>query len=267
MRRAATWVPALLVALGAIAATAHGLYEVAVAARVPSGIAWLYPVITDGLALVAYAATSRLTGAASRYAWVVVVLAAGLSGLAQAMYLARPGDALLASPELRFGVGAWPAVAAAVVAHLLYLLATEQRPPAGTVADLVASRDLPVPDPVDVPAPLPAAPPAALPASPVPVPLPAPVGPPAPDRRETADTADRDPAGTATGMTGTAVDQREQAPTPDRDDDREAVDWARSQDPIPGWRLIQREHPGMTETQARKVASRAKAPAQLRSVK
>ena len=94
------------------------------AARVPAGIAWLYPLITDGLALVAYAATARLTGAGRRYAWAVVVLAAGLSGLAQASYLAG-GATLDAPPALRFGVGAWPAVAAAVVAHLLYLLAAD----------------------------------------------------------------------------------------------------------------------------------------------
>ena len=43
-----------------------------------------------------------------------VVLAAGLSGLAQAAYLAG-GNTLDASSALRFGVGAWPAVAAAVV--------------------------------------------------------------------------------------------------------------------------------------------------------
>ena len=78
------WLPGLAVALGAAAATAHGLFEVALAARVPAGIAWLYPLITDGLALVAYAATARLAGGATRYAWTVVVLAAGLSGLAQA---------------------------------------------------------------------------------------------------------------------------------------------------------------------------------------
>ncbi len=127
--RAVIWLPGLAVALGAAVATAHGLFEVAVAARVPVGIAWLYPLITDGLALVAYAATARLTGGAARYAWSVVVLAAGLSGLAQAVYLA--GDATVdASPALRFGVGAWPAVAAAVVAHLLYLLA-DNHPPAG----------------------------------------------------------------------------------------------------------------------------------------
>ena len=90
----------------------------------PAGIAWLYPLITDGLALVAYAATARLTGSAARYAWAVVVLAAGLSGLAQASYLASD-TTLHVSAGLRAGVGAWPALAAAITAHLLYLLATQ----------------------------------------------------------------------------------------------------------------------------------------------
>jgi hypothetical protein len=122
--RAMLWLPGLAVALGAAVATAHGLYEVALAAAVPAGIAWLYPLITDGLALVAYGATSRLTGSAARYAWAVVVTAAGLSGLAQAVYLAS-GATLDASVTLRFGIGAWPAVAAAVAAHLLYLLSAQ----------------------------------------------------------------------------------------------------------------------------------------------
>ena len=123
--RAVIWAPGLAVAIGAAAATAHGLYEVAVAARVPAGIAWLYPLITDGLALVAYTATARLDGRAARYAWAVVVIAAGLSGLAQAAFLAGQGGEVEAPAVLRFGVGAWPAVAAAIVAHLLYLLASE----------------------------------------------------------------------------------------------------------------------------------------------
>lgn len=130
--RAVIWLPGLAVALGAAVATAHGLYEVAHAARVPAGIAWLYPLITDGLALVAYAATARLHGSAARYAWSVVVLSAGLSGLAQAAFLAS-GSAVDASPALRFGVGAWPAIAAAIVAHLLYLLATDVSAPRSTV--------------------------------------------------------------------------------------------------------------------------------------
>ncbi|MEU6643207.1 hypothetical protein ABZ863_11715 [Saccharomonospora sp. NPDC046836] len=118
------WLPGLLVALGAGVATAHGLYEVAAAAEVPAVIAWLYPLITDGLALVAYVATAQLHGPGRRYAWAVVVLAAGLSGLAQASYLAGGvGDA---SALLRFGVGAWPAIAAAIVAHLLFLIAADR---------------------------------------------------------------------------------------------------------------------------------------------
>ena len=56
----ATWTAGLAVALGAGVATAHGLYQVAAASGVPHPVAWLYPLITDGLALVAYAATARL---------------------------------------------------------------------------------------------------------------------------------------------------------------------------------------------------------------
>jgi hypothetical protein len=120
------WIAGLVVAIGAGVATAHGLYEVALAARVPRMLAWLYPLITDGLALVAYATTTRLADHGRRYAWTVVVVAAALSGLTQAGYLA--GSVASAPPVLRFAIGAWPAVAAAIVAHLLYLLSTERGP-------------------------------------------------------------------------------------------------------------------------------------------
>ncbi|MCO1658900.1 DUF2637 domain-containing protein [Pseudonocardia humida] len=152
----------MAVAVGAAVATVHGLYEVAVAAGVPGPIAWLYPLITDGLALVAYTATARLTGSARRYAWLVVALAAGLSGLAQAAYLAGAAEPTAvdmppvgeqtgtsgsagfeAAPALRFGVGAWPAVAAAIVAHLLFLLAVDH-PAAPAAANGVRHSD-PVP--------------------------------------------------------------------------------------------------------------------------
>lgn len=141
-----TLAAALTVAVAAGVTTAHGLYEVAVAAEIPADVAWLYPVITDGLALVAYAATSRLAGGGRRYAWLVVVLAAGLSGVAQASYLAvgvagAPG-------ALRFGIGAWPAVAAAIVAHLLFLLGTRGERPtpvqAGRPVDAVVQPDRPM---------------------------------------------------------------------------------------------------------------------------
>ena len=123
----ATLAPGLVVALGAAAATAHGLFEVVLAAKVPALIAWIYPVITDGLAIVAYASTGRLPLRGRRYAWAVVILAAGLSGLAQAVYLAggvsEANSATGLPAAMRFGVGAWPAVAAAIVAHLLFMLA------------------------------------------------------------------------------------------------------------------------------------------------
>ncbi|OZM72657.1 hypothetical protein CFN78_13560 [Amycolatopsis antarctica] len=136
-------------AAGAGAATAHGAFEVAVGAGVPAGLAWIYPLITDGLALVAYLATARLSGSASGYAWFVVVLAAGLSGLAQAAYLA--GGVGSSPPVLRFGVGAWPAVAAAIVAHLLFLLATAGRTTTPDEAPKPVASDrpaAPTPEPV-----------------------------------------------------------------------------------------------------------------------
>jgi hypothetical protein len=60
-----------------------------------------------------------------------VVTAAGLSGLAQTVYLAS-GATLDATPTLRFGIGAWAAIAAAVAVHLLYLLAAHGSTEPGT---------------------------------------------------------------------------------------------------------------------------------------
>jgi hypothetical protein len=156
--RTAVLAPALIVGTAAVAATAHGGYEVAVASGVPEGVvSALYPLITDGLALVAYASTHRLTGAARGYAWAVVILAAALSGLAQAVYLVT-GPGLVAPAAIRFGVGAWPAVAGAVAAHLVFLLAQKRpaKPVAQTVGALVAARQQTPAAPAPAPAPKPA---------------------------------------------------------------------------------------------------------------
>jgi hypothetical protein len=144
-----TWTAGLAVAAGAGVATAHGLFEVAAASGVPRGVAWLYPLITDGLALVAYAATARLHSTGRRYAATIVILAAGLSGLAQAVYLAGGITTHAVAPVgLRFGVGYWPAVAGAIAAHLLHLIGSgppdrvgdgEQRPAASVQATALAS--------------------------------------------------------------------------------------------------------------------------------
>ena len=99
--RLVLWGPGMVVGGGAGVVTAHGLFVVAAAAGVPVGIAWLYPIITDGLALVAYGSTHRFRGGAMIYAWTVVVLAAGLSGLAQAVHLAD--NTAHVSQATRFG--------------------------------------------------------------------------------------------------------------------------------------------------------------------
>ncbi len=145
--RRLTWIAGLIVAAGAGVATAHGLYQVAAAARVPAAIAWLYPLITDGLALVAYAATAataRLHHGARRYAASIVVFAAGLSGLAQAVFLAGGlGRATSAPIGLRFGVGAWPAIAAALTAHLLHLIGTDPNAATAGPAERASSNPAP----------------------------------------------------------------------------------------------------------------------------
>lgn len=116
---------AYVVAVGGGVLTAHGLYEVAVKSGVPAGLAWIYPLITDGLALVAYISTPHLAKGARRYAASVVVIAATLSGVAQAVYLA--GGAATPSQVLKLGVGGWPAICVAIVAHLVFLLREAQR--------------------------------------------------------------------------------------------------------------------------------------------
>lgn len=116
---------ALVVTGAAGVVTAHGLFEVAVAAGVTTPAAWLYPFITDGLALLSYNAGTRLPNRGRRYAAILMILSAGLSGAAQAIYLAGGLHHASTTPAaLRFGVGAWPAVAAALSAHLLHLIRT-----------------------------------------------------------------------------------------------------------------------------------------------
>jgi hypothetical protein len=147
--RRGVWAAGLGVAAGAGVATAHGLYQVAAASHVPTPIAWLYPLITDGLALVAYAATTRLTDRGRRYAAIIVFLAASLSGLAQAVYLAGGIAQTATAPVgLRFGVGAWPAAAAALTAHLLHLIGTGSTAPGEVGGALPPTpRPAPVEDP------------------------------------------------------------------------------------------------------------------------
>jgi hypothetical protein len=141
--RSPIWWAVLAVAACGVVATAHGLYEVVAACGVLAFMAALYVPITDGLALVAYAATDRLEGFARAYAWTVVLLAAGLSGTAQAVMLGGLGEPPV---WLRYVVGAWPALAVAIAAHLLWLVgrldgeqvAEVGQPPAAELDELVS---------------------------------------------------------------------------------------------------------------------------------
>jgi len=155
-RRPMVWWGVLAVAACGVVATAHGLFAVAVVSGVGAPVACLYVPITDGLALVAYASTGRLTGWDRGYAWLIVVVAAGLSGLAQAVNLAGLGEV---DWRLRFGVGYWPAVAVAVAAHLLWLVG-RPGPVRALVAEPVASPSSelgePATEPGGEPAPSPA---------------------------------------------------------------------------------------------------------------
>jgi hypothetical protein len=125
MRARAEQAPLAAVWAAGAALTAVGMYSVAMACGIPGELAWLYPLIFDGLALVAYRATTRTTKGAQRYAAFVVVLCTGLSALAQAAHLAASkgltADDTNNLTNLKAGVGAAPAIAVALAAHLHWL--------------------------------------------------------------------------------------------------------------------------------------------------
>ncbi|NIB31231.1 hypothetical protein HBB16_04985 [Pseudonocardia sp. MCCB 268] len=118
----------LAVAVGAAVATAHGLYEVAVAARVPAD---RVAVPVDHRWARAGRLTPPLRGCpvGRRYAWAVVIVAAGLSGSRRRC--SWPGRRRCrVRRRWRWrrccgSVGAWPVIAAAGGGALLYLLAAD----------------------------------------------------------------------------------------------------------------------------------------------
>jgi hypothetical protein len=118
----AIFIAGAVVALAGATLTATGLYAVAVNCGVPAGLAWLYVLSTDGLAVTAYGSTLFLRGKA--YPWLIVLVGAVLSALAQGTHLAQGGGtgAVVTETWLRFGVGAWPAISVTIAAHLIYLV-------------------------------------------------------------------------------------------------------------------------------------------------
>jgi hypothetical protein len=109
----------------------------------PPFIAGIYPVITDGLGIVAYGLVPRLNGRTRLYAAATVVLAAGLSGLAQAAQLVN-GVNVQPPAVVRFAIGAWPVVAVLLAAHLWWL-ATRPATPARPVVDAASRQEATAP--------------------------------------------------------------------------------------------------------------------------
>src|SRR5262249_8853704 len=83
-----------------------------------------YPLIFDGLALVAYRTAGQLKSRLGQtYAASVVVLCTGLSACAQAAHLAAgAGLGAAATTQLRAGVGAAPALPVSLAVHLHWLV-------------------------------------------------------------------------------------------------------------------------------------------------
>lgn len=247
------WPPLLAVvtvgAVGVPAAVASYRHARTVVARSgdPAMAPWL-PLSVDGMLLAALVViwVRRHRGdPAGVFPWVAF-------GVGMVATIAANLAAAEHTPE-GFVVALWPPVAFALTLELVALVAHRTAPPAVTVGELVASREVPAPPPADPPAPLPHAVPAVLPLTPAPYPGPA--------LREHREDPDREDGGIDTGIAGMSGDLREPAPGDGRDDNRDPAGWARSQAPVPGWRLIQREFPHLTESQARSAARDAKSPA------
>lgn len=125
--------------------TYTGAHSFAVAAGYGDTRAWLFPLTLDVTALVAYLALLMLPKGDRWYPLVVVVVCAGASAAAQGYHQAgmAPGtpDLVLAWP-VRFAAGAWPAAAALLAGHLVWMIVVRAIP-AGLVSALRQLADTP----------------------------------------------------------------------------------------------------------------------------
>lgn len=125
--------------------TYTGAHSFAVAAGYGDTRAWLFPLTLDVTALVAYLALLMLPKGDRWYPLLVVALCAGASAAAQGYHQAAlaPGapDLVLSQP-VRFAAGAWPALAALLAGHLVYVIVVRAIP-AGLVSALREMADTP----------------------------------------------------------------------------------------------------------------------------
>ncbi|WP_206489280.1 DUF2637 domain-containing protein [Rhodococcus sp. KRD162] len=143
-----------LIALGAFWLSFTALRDLAVRSGVPAGQAWVWPLIVDGLVLVATVAVVALDHH-RWYAWTLLGLGASLSLVGNSLHATYTGELPVA---VRILVAAVPPLSLLAVTHLTYLLtrrdapaleSAEEAPAATRVQPLVTtlpSSDSEVPD-------------------------------------------------------------------------------------------------------------------------
>jgi len=122
--------------------TYAGAHSFAAAAGYGQVRAWLFPVTLDAVALVAYLALLMLPAGERWYPLLVVVLTAGASAAAQGYHQTQLGPGgvtdALSGPELpalvKGAAGAWPAVAALLAGHLVWMILARAIPTGLVVA-------------------------------------------------------------------------------------------------------------------------------------
>ncbi|MHB1808107.1 MAG: DUF2637 domain-containing protein [Solirubrobacteraceae bacterium] len=146
----------VLIALGAFWLSFSSLTAFARACGIPAGRAWVWPLIVDGVIVVATVSVVAMSGGgwerhATRYAWGLLLAGACVSVLANASHALVAGDARVPGVVAAL-VAAVPPLVLVAITHLT--VALTQRPAPGAAADASsvsaacsASASAPVPVP------------------------------------------------------------------------------------------------------------------------
>ena len=114
----------ILLAAAAFALSYSALRDLAVGAGINPDLAWMWPLIVDGLIVVATLATYALEDRGARllwYPWGTFILFAALSIAGNAMHSMSNPDITVA-PIVAAGVSAVPAVALLIGSHLVFII-------------------------------------------------------------------------------------------------------------------------------------------------
>lgn len=124
-----------LIALGAFWLSFTALRDLAERSGVPTGQAWVWPLIVDGLVLVATVAVVALDEH-RWYAWALLGIGASLSLAGNSLHATYTGELPVA---VRILVAAVPPLSLLAVTHLTYLLARRHAPTLDSVVEPTAT--------------------------------------------------------------------------------------------------------------------------------